>query len=128
MWGEVQGIRSWRRGRTSRIQRIDVDAEIYWFLAHSLADFLNDTFCADGVDFSRFDDFEAAIAVVVVVAHAGKGGADAGVDVGVVGEETFGVGVVEVGAVVDGGLLCRGAAEDTGTPCVAVKGDVRRCD
>ncbi len=43
-------------------------------------------------------------------------------DVGVVGEETLFVGVVEVGAVVDGRLFGRGAAEDFGPPSVAKHG------
>lgn len=41
--------------------------------------------------------------------------------IGVVGEKTFGVRVVEVGAMVDSGLGGWGAAEDAGTPCVALK-------
>lgn len=83
---------------------------------------MNDTLHSNRVDFPRFDDFEAAVAVVVVVAEAREGGADAGVDVGVVGEEAFGVGVVEVGAVIDGGLVSRSAAEDFGAPGVSVSG------
>ena len=43
-------------------------------------------------------------------------------DVGVVGEETLFVGVVEVRAVVDGRLFGRGATEDFGPPGVAEKG------
>ncbi len=77
---------------------------------------------ADGVDGARLDDLEAAIAVVLVVGGAGEGGADAGVDVAVVGEEAFLAGVVEVGAVVDAGLLGGRAAEDFRLPCVAVVG------
>lgn len=77
---------------------------------------------ANGVDFARLDDFKAAVAVVVVVGQARQGRADAGVDVGVVGQETFAVRVVEVGAVVDGCLLGGSAAEDFGFPCVAVGG------
>ncbi len=64
---------------------------------------------ADGVDGARLDDLEAAVAVVLVVGGAGERGADAGVDVAVVGEEAFLAGVVEVRAVVDAGLLGGGA-------------------
>ena len=46
-------------------------------------------------------------------------------DVAVVGEEAFGVRVVEVRAVVDGRLGGGGAAEDVGFPCVAVGGGGR---
>lgn len=48
-------------------------------------DFLDDPLGAEGVDFARFDDFEAAVAVVGIVARSGYCGADAGVDVCVVG-------------------------------------------
>ena len=41
-------------------------------------------------------------------------------DVGVVGQQAFFVGVVEVGAVVDRGLFRGRAAEDFGAPGVAV--------
>lgn len=77
---------------------------------------------ANGVDFARLDDFKAAVAVIVVVGQAGQSRTDAGVDVGVVGQQAFGVRVVEVRAVVDGCLLGGGAAEDFGFPRVAVGG------
>ena len=83
---------------------------------------------AEGVDVARLDAREAAVAVVVVVREAGEGGADAGVDVGVVGEEALLGGVVEVGAVVDGGLAGRGAAEDLGPPGVEVGVEVDDAD
>ena len=40
-------------------------------------------------------------------------------DVGVIGQEALLVRVIEVSAVVDGGLFGRSAAEDLGTPGVA---------
>ena len=83
-------------------------------------DALDDAFGAQRVDFAGFDDGEADVAVVVVVGEAGEGGPDAGVDVGVVAEEAFVGGVVEVGAVVYGGLEGGGAAEDFGLPGVEV--------
>ena len=87
---------------TGRIESIDIDTEIDGFRrADSVSDFLDDARRPDRVDFAGLDDFETAVAVVVVVAEAGEGGADAGVNVGVVGEETFFVGVVEVCPVVD---------------------------
>ena len=62
---------------------------------------------------------ETAVAVVIIVRGAGQGGADTGVDVGVVCEKPFLCGMEEVGAVVDAGLFAGGASEDFGTPCVA---------
>ena len=107
---------------TGRIQGIDINTQIHRaFRAYSVAYLFNDTFCADGVYFACFHDFKAAVAVVFVVGGAREGGADAGVDVGVVCEETLRVGVVEVGSVVDGGLVGGGAAEDFGAPGVAAE-------
>ena len=77
---------------------------------------------ADGVDLAGLDDLEAAVSVVGVVAETGEGGADAGVDVAVVGEQAFGVRVVEVRAVVDGRLVGGRAAEDGRFPGVAAEG------
>ena len=72
-------------GRTGWVEGVDVDGEVDGvFGSDAVTDFLNDAGHADGVDFSCFYDFEAAIAVVVVVAQAAQGRADAGVDVGVV--------------------------------------------
>jgi hypothetical protein len=62
-------------------------------------DLLNDALSADGIDLAGLDSFEAAVAIVVVVAEPGEGGADAGVNVGVVSEKAFLGGVVEVRAV-----------------------------
>jgi len=108
---------------TSGIQRIDVNTQIHRLLrAHPVPDLLDDALGADGVDDARLDDLEAAVAVVVVVAEAGERGADADVDVGVVGEEAFFVRVVEVRAVVDGGLFAGGTAEDFRAPGVAGDG------
>lgn len=112
--------------RTGRIQSIDIDAQIDGFLGpDSALDLLDDARGADVVDGAGLDDLEAAVAVVVVVGQARQSGADAGVDVGVVGEEAFAVRVVEVGAVVDGRLGGWGAAEDTRAPGVAVFDFVR---
>lgn len=77
----------------------------------------DDALGTDLVDFAGLDDLKAAVAVVLVVAGPAQGRADAGVDVGVVGEQALLSGVVEVGAVVDGSYLGRGAAEDLGFPC-----------
>lgn len=110
-------------GRTSRIQGVDIDAQIDGLLGpDAFSDLLDDAMSADGVDGAGLDNLEAAVAVVFVVGGAGEGGADAGVDVAVVGEETFLAGVVEVRAVVDAGLFRGGSAEDFRPPCVAVVG------
>lgn len=88
--------------------------------AHPLPNLLNNTLRTNLVNFPRLDDFEAAVAVVLVVRRAGQGRADSGVDVGVVGEQTFLSSVEEICAVVYGGLLGGGTAEDFGLPGVEV--------
>ena len=127
--GPAARLRRAGRGCEGRVQRIDVNAEVDWILgANSVPDGLDDARRADGVDLPRLDAREAAVAVVVVVRQSRQGGADAGVDVGVVGEEAFLGGPVEVRAVVDGGLLGRGAAEHLGPPGVEVAVEVDDAD
>jgi hypothetical protein len=105
---------------TSRIQGIDIDAQVDGVLQpNPLPDLLDDSISADLVNLPRLDDLETAVAVVLVVRRAGKGGADTGVDVGVVFEEAFLRGVEEIGAVVDAGLFGGRTAEYFGAPCVA---------
>lgn len=86
-WSVTKGWRARRVGkiRTCGIERVDVDAQVYRvFGADAIFDLLDDAARADGVDFARLDDFEAAVAVVLVVAGSRECGADSGVDVGVV--------------------------------------------
>ena len=110
-----------REVRTSRIQRIDIHTQIHGLLrAHPRSNPLNNPLSTNSIDFPRLHDLKSAVSIVVVIGETGKGGTDAGVDVGVVCEEALGMGVVEVCAVVDGGLGGGGAAEDAGAPCVAV--------
>lgn len=120
---ECKGLREGRKGeeeRTSWVQRVNINTQIHGVLSpNSIPDLLDDPRHADGVNLSCLGDLESAVPVVLVVAETGERGADAGVDVGVVGEETLFVGVVEVGAVVDGRLLGRGTTEDFGPPSVA---------
>ena len=71
---------------TSRIQSVDIDTQIHRPRdPDPLPYFPDNPLRANRIDFSCFHDLEAAVAVVVVVGEAGEGGADAGVDVGVVG-------------------------------------------
>jgi len=93
-------------------------------MSHALMDALYDSLGAECIDFAGFDDGKANVSVVVVVGEAGEGGPDAGVDVCVVAEQAFVGGVVEVRAVVYGGLEGGGAAEDFGLPGVEVAVEV----
>ena len=107
---------------TSRIKSVNVDTQIHGLLrAYPVLDLLDNAIDANLVDFACLDNLKAAVAVVFVVGRARQRGPDAGVDVGVVGEQAFLCGVEEVGAVVYAGLFRGGAAEDFGTPCVACR-------
>lgn len=75
----------WRK-HTCWIQRIDINTQVHWLCSpNSVPDLLDNTRRANGIDLARFGDFEAAIAVILVVTETGQGGADAGVNVRVVG-------------------------------------------
>ena len=107
---------------TSRIKSVNVDTQIHGLLrAYPVLDLLDNAIDANLVDFACLDNLKAAVAVIFVVGRARQRGPDAGVDVGVVGEQAFLCGVEEVGAVVYAGLFRGGAAEDFGTPCVACR-------
>jgi hypothetical protein len=123
---------------TSRVKSIDINGKVDRVLgADSVSDLLDDSvgsccmsaFCSDashslewmltdGVDFTSLDDLEAAITVVLIVRGSRKGRPDAGMDVGVVLQETFHGSMVEVGSVIDSSNLTRRAAKDLGLPCV----------
>lgn len=110
---------------TGRIKGVNVDAEIDWFAGTDpIPDFLDNASRPDCVDLTRLDDLEPAVAVVVVIAEAGQRGANARVNVGIVGQKAFSVRVEEIGAVVDGRLLAWSATEDFGPPSISLKGSM----
>ena len=75
---------------------------------------------ADSVNLSCFDNLKATVTVVVIVAETRQGGADTGVDVGIVGEESFFVCMIKVSAMIDRRLLGRCPAEDLWSPGITV--------
>ena len=80
-------MRKGKGGHTSRIQRIDINTQIYWLLcSNSVPDLLDNACRADAVNLASFGNFEAAVAVVFVIAKTGQSGANAGMDVRVVGQ------------------------------------------
>ena len=109
---------NWRR--TGWIQRININTQVHRLLRpHSFPDLFDDPRRPDRINLAGFGYLKAAVAVVLVVAEAGKCGADAGVDVAVVGEKTLLMRMIEVSSVIDGGLFGGSAAEDFGAPGVA---------
>lgn len=111
---------------TCGIESINVNAQVNWLLgANSILDLLDYTIGTNLVNLPGLNDLEATITIILVVRWSRQRRADAGVDVGVVGEETFLGGMEEVCAVVDAGLLARGASEYLGLPGVAVSHQLR---
>jgi hypothetical protein len=93
---------------TGRVKGVNVDTQVHGLSGtNPISNFLYYPVRADFVNFSSLDNLEATVAIVLVVRGAGQRRADAGVYVGVIGEETFLRCVEEVGAVVDAGLLTR---------------------
>jgi hypothetical protein len=105
---------------TSRIQSVNVNAEIDCTLADSLLDLVNDSLCSNGVNFSSFYDFESAIAIVFVVTGTREGGSDTGMDIAVVCEQPFLSRMPKVGTMVNGGLLGGCASKNLWLPGVPV--------
>lgn len=126
--GPAASLGGARGGGKGRVERVNVNGQVDGLLGtDAVDDALDDTLGADGVDLAGLDNLEAAVAIVVVIAGSAEGGADASVDVGVVGQETLLGGVVEVGAVVDGGHVGGGATKDLGLPLGGVNtGDEQR--
>ena len=116
-------------GGEGGVEGVDVDGEVDGgVLGEAGFDGVDDAGGADGVDVAGFDAREAAVAVVGVVGQAGERGADAGVHVGVVGQQAFLARVVEVRAMVYCGLVRGRAAEDRGAPRVEVGVEVEYGD
>lgn len=82
---------------TGRVEGVNVKGQVNWVLGtDTVDDALNDALSTNRINLTRLDNLKATVAVVVVVAGTGESGADTGVDVGVVGEQTLHRGVVEV--------------------------------
>lgn len=123
--GPAAGLGCSGGGRKRRVESVDVDGHVHGIRrADAVNDLLDDAVDADLVDGARFDDLEADVAVVFVVAGPRERRADPGVDVGVVAEESFLRRVVEVCAVVDGRDLGGRSAEDFRLPRVQVRVEV----
>jgi hypothetical protein len=87
---------------TSWVKRVNVKREIDWLGSTNASfDLLDDTIHSNGIDLSRLYDLKSTISVVLIVTGTTQCGANACVDVGVIGEQTFLGSMVEVCAVVD---------------------------
>lgn len=72
------------------------------------------------VNLPRLHYLEAAFIIVLVIRQSRKCSANTGVDVRVVGKETFISSMPEVGTVINSGLISGCTTEDRGFPGVAV--------
>ena len=105
---------------TGWVQSIDIDTKVYRLLrTHTVLDLLDYTFRSNSVNDTSLYNLEATITIIVVVRETGKCSTDTSMDVGVVGQETFRVGVIEVCSVVNGRLFGWRSTEDLGAPGVA---------
>ena len=75
---------------------------------------------ANRVDLSSFDDLEATVTIIFVVARPRQRRADSRMDVRVISQQTFLRSMVEVCPVIDARLMRRRSAEDLWLPCVPV--------
>ena len=80
------------------------------------------------IDLPRFDSREPTIPIILIVTQPAQGRADTSVDVGVVGQQPFLRSPVEVGAVVDRGLLAGCTTKDARLPRVEVRVEVDDAD
>lgn len=116
-------------GHTCWVQGVDVDGQIDWFLcADSISDLLDYAMHSNRVDFSCLHDFKSAVSIIVVIAQSTQRRADPSVYVRIIRQQSLSVRVVEVRAVVYGGLKRRGSAEDFGLPGVEVGIEVYDAD
>lgn len=106
---------------TRRIKSVNVEGQVHGILGtDTVQDFLDDAVGANLVDLASFNNFEPAVPVILIVARPTQGGADAGVDVGVVAQQAFLGSMVEVRPVVDASHLGWRAAKDFRSPRVKV--------
>lgn len=91
------------RRSKSRIKSINIDRQIHGPLgSNSVDNSLDDSIGTNGIDLARFDNFEAAVTIVVVIARSAQRCSNTSVDVAVIGEQALLRGVVKVSAVVYG--------------------------
>lgn len=103
---------------TGRVKRIDVQTQVDWILSsNSVADLLDDSIDANGINLTRLHNLKSTVSVVFVIGRSTKSRADAGVDVGVILQQTLLRSMVEVGAVVDASDLGWRAAKNLWSPC-----------
>lgn len=63
--------RNERRGLTSRIQNIDINAQVDWFCnLDPVSDFLDNPLRANSIYFPCLENFKAAIAIIVIVTES----------------------------------------------------------
>ena len=118
------------RGRalTSRIQGIDIDGQVHRSVCtHAFPDLLDNSIRTNLVYVSGFDNLEATVSVILIIRRTAESCSNPSVDVGIIGQQTFLAGVVEVCAVVDRGNLRWRAAENFGSPYKDVSRVLGRC-
>lgn len=68
LWAEMRE-RERERGRTSRIQSVDINAQVDWFCnPDPVSNFLDNSLRADSIYFPCLNNFKAAITIIIIVA------------------------------------------------------------
>ena len=111
---------------TCRIQGVNINTQIHGLRgSDSIPDLPDDPVHADGVYLPGLDDLETAVAVILIVRWPGESGSDPGMYIRIVRQETFLARMIEIGTVIDTGLLGRCTPEDLGLPRITVLGLAR---
>lgn len=121
-----RGEKGWGKGgRTCGVQGVDVDGQIDRLLcADSVSYFLDYTRHPNRINFPCLHNLKPAVSVVIVIAHPTQRCSDPSVYVRIIRQQSLSIRVVEIRAVVDGGLRRRGSAEDFGLPSIEVRIEV----
>ena len=82
-------------------------------------DLLDDPLSSNRVDLSSFNNSEATISIMFVIAQPTQSSADASMDVRIVPQQAFHGRMVEVGSVVDCGYFAGRASEYLGFPSIS---------
>jgi hypothetical protein len=75
---------------------------------------------ADSVNFTSFNNFKSAITIILIIARPRQRGANAGMNVAIVGEQAFLRSVIEICTMIDTGLLGRSTSEYFWLPCITI--------
>ena len=114
------GEGAWRK-LTCRVQGVNVDGKIHRLLcSHSIPDFLDDSLRTNYINFPCLHNLKPAITIMIIIAQPTQRRADPRMNIGIVGQQSLLVCVVEICTMIDGSLFARCAAKDFRAPGIKV--------